>query len=64
MDNNIHNTKRTSLHHRPTEERTGTGGGVNDGRKSILTFNDTCVSYLPCRIHLPDGSDRQTFEEE
>lgn len=39
MDNNIRNAKRTSLHHRPTEERTRTGGGLNDGRKHIITSN-------------------------
>ena len=39
MDNNIRNTKRTSLHHRPTEERARTGGGLNDGRKHIITVN-------------------------
>lgn len=59
MDNNIRNTKRTSLHHRPTEERTGTGGGLNDGRKHILTFNDTGGSYLNGWIHTSDGLDRK-----
>lgn len=39
MDNNIRNTKRTSLHHRPTEERERTGGGLNDGGKHIITVN-------------------------
>ncbi|WP_193653430.1 hypothetical protein [Bacillus mycoides] len=59
MDNDIRNTKRTSLHHRPTEERKGTGGGLNDGRKHILTFHDTGSSYRNCRIHLSDGTYRQ-----
>lgn len=52
MDNNIRNTKRTSLHHRPTEERTRTEGGVNNGRKHILIFHGIgCISHL-CRIEL------------
>ncbi|WP_215573352.1 hypothetical protein [Bacillus mycoides] len=48
MDNNIRNTKRTSIHHRPTEERTGTGGGLNDG-KSTITFH-TISSNMRCDI--------------
>ncbi|MGG0207798.1 hypothetical protein [Bacillus mycoides] len=63
MDNNIRNTKGTSLHHRSTEERKRAEGGVNIGRKHILTFNDIGGSYRNCRIHLSDGTHRQTDYE-
>ena len=58
MDNNIRNAKRTSLHHRPTEERARTGGGLNDGRKHIITFNDSGYIHWGCGIHSLNGLDR------
>ncbi|BCA37277.1 hypothetical protein BwiPL1_56590 (plasmid) [Bacillus wiedmannii] len=58
MDNNIRNTKRTSLHHRPTKERARAGGGLNDGRKHIITSNDSGSIHFTCRIHSFNGLDR------
>jgi len=52
MDNNIGNANRTSLYHRTNEERKRTGGGVNSGRKFILTLHGiSCISHF-CRIEL------------
>lgn len=63
MDNNIRNTKRTSLHHRPTEERTRTGGGLDNGRKFILTFYGiSCIARFS-RIGISYGTHTETDYE-
>ncbi len=54
MDNNIRNAKRTSLHHRPTEERTGTGGSLNDGGKHIITSNRSAGNMCICLPGTPN----------
>ncbi len=63
MDNNICNTKRTSLHHRPTEERTRTEGDVNDGRKFFLAFHGTSCIPRFCRNGVSHGTHKKTDYE-
>lgn len=55
MGNKRSTSVRTSLHHRPTEERTGTGGDLNDGRKHIITSNRSSSNMF---IRIPSTPNR------